>query len=76
MHVLAASYQGKKLNSPNDIIVVPGEEPGGDAGGSFIFTDPHYGLLEGLGGPAAQEQPCRGVYLITPGRCGARPAGR
>jgi gluconolactonase len=52
-------YQGKRLNSPNDLIVA--------RDGSILFTDPHYGLLEGLGGPAEAELSFRGVYRIPPG---------
>ena len=36
LEVLADSFEGKKLNSPNDIIQT------GD--GSYIFNDPHYGF--------------------------------
>ena len=60
IEVLATHYQGKCLNSPNDIIVTHD--------GAIIFTDPHYGLEEGLGGPAEQEQPHRGVYRLIPGQ--------
>ena len=35
--VLADSYQGKKLNSPNDVVV--------KSDGSIWFTDPPFGLL-------------------------------
>ncbi|HEX2619051.1 MAG TPA: SMP-30/gluconolactonase/LRE family protein [Phototrophicaceae bacterium] len=59
IEVLATHYRGKRLNSPNDVIVT--------RDGSVIFTDPHYGLLEGLGGPAQQEQQHRGVYRLAPG---------
>lgn len=59
IEVLASHYRGKRLNSPNDVIVA------GD--GSILFSDPHYGLMEGLGGPAEQEQSCRGVYRLAPG---------
>jgi gluconolactonase len=52
-------YQGKRLNSPNDLIVA--------RDGSILFTDPHYGLLDGLGGPGEQELAFRGVYRIAPG---------
>jgi gluconolactonase len=52
-------YQGKRLNSPNDLVVA--------ADGSILFTDPHYGLLEGLGGPGEQELTFSGVYRIAPG---------
>ncbi len=57
--VLAERYQGKRLNSPNDIVVM--------RDGSLIFTDPHYGLLPGLGGPAEAELSFRGVYRLAPG---------
>ena len=52
-------YQGKRLNSPNDLVVAHD--------GSILFTDPHFGLLEGLGGPAEAELTIRGVYRIAPG---------
>jgi gluconolactonase len=52
-------YQGKRLNSPNDLVVA--------RDGSILFTDPHYGLLAGLGGPAEAELSFRGVYRIVPG---------
>lgn len=35
-NVLAKEYQGKRLNSPNDLIV--------DSRGQYYFTDPDYGL--------------------------------
>lgn len=57
-HTLAATFQGKKLNSPNDVIVAPD--------GSIIFTDPIYGLRAGNGGPADQELDFEGVYRIRP----------
>lgn len=59
MEVVASQYHGKRLNSPNDIIVA--------SDGSLIFSDPHYGLTAGMGGPGEQEQPCRGVYRLAPG---------
>jgi gluconolactonase len=58
LEVVAESYMGKRLNSPNDAIVA--------SDGAIIFTDPHYGLLEGLGGPAEQEQAHKGVYHVAP----------
>jgi gluconolactonase len=59
IRAIATHYQGKRLNSPNDVIVA--------SDGAVIFSDPHYGLMEGLGGPAAQELPFRGVYRLAPG---------
>jgi gluconolactonase len=52
-------YGGKRLNAPNDLVV--------SADGSILFTDPHYGLNEGFGGPGDQEQPVRGVYRLPAG---------
>lgn len=56
--VLADSYQGKRLNSPNDVVV--------KSDGSIWFTDPHYGIMTNYEGYAAeQELPCH-VYRIDP----------
>jgi gluconolactonase len=59
LQTVADTYGGRRLNAPNDVVVAPD--------GSLVFTDPHYGLGEGFGGPAEQEQPVRGVYRIPPG---------
>lgn len=40
------SYEGKRLNSPNDLVFLPD--------GSFFFTDPPYGLKGGDADPAKQ----------------------
>lgn len=56
--VIADGYQGKPLNSPNDVIVAPD--------GAVWFTDPHYGIgtdYEGFKSP--QELPCQ-VYRVDP----------
>jgi len=50
---LVDRYQGKKLNSPNDIVV--------KSNGIIYFTDPPYGIK-----PEEQEQPCNGVYRLLP----------
>src|SRR3989441_1440693 len=58
--VIAESYNGKRLNSPNDVAAHPD--------GSYWFTDPPYGrsLYEGQPGP--RELPT-GVYRVdTSGR--------
>lgn len=60
LEVLASHYRYKRLNSPNDVIVA--------SDGSVIFTDPPYGLNEGLGGPAKAELDFKGVYRIAPGK--------
>lgn len=46
-------YQGKRLNSPNDVIVTKG--------GDILFTDPPYGLPQVLRDPN-KELPFQGVY--------------
>ncbi|MBD8893234.1 SMP-30/gluconolactonase/LRE family protein [Roseibium litorale] len=57
--VLADSYQGKRLNSPNDVIV--------QANGAIWFTDPTYGILSDYEGYAADpEQSARNVFRIDP----------
>jgi gluconolactonase len=58
IEILASHFQGKKLNSPNDIVV--------SKDGSILFTDPIYGLRLGMGGPADQELSIQGVYRIDP----------
>ncbi|KAF0172175.1 MAG: gnl1 [Rhodobacteraceae bacterium] len=55
--VLADSYQGKRLNSPNDVVV--------HSDGSIWFTDPTYGILSDYEGyQTTPEQPVRGVYRV------------
>ncbi len=54
--VLADAYDGRPLNSPNDITCGPD--------GSLWFTDPDFGISgDWEGAPAAAEQP-HGVYRI------------
>ena len=56
--VLADGYQGKRFNSPNDVVV--------KSDNSVWFTDPHYGIMTDYEGyRATQEQPCR-VYRLDP----------
>jgi gluconolactonase len=50
---LAERYRGKRLNSPNDVVV--------KSDGTIYFTDPPYGVE-----PEEREQPCNGVYRILP----------
>ncbi|MGX1500353.1 gluconolactonase [Labrenzia sp. MBR-25] len=57
--VLADRYQGKRLNSPNDVIV--------QSTGAIWFTDPTYGILSDYEGFLAEpEQTARNVYRIDP----------
>ncbi len=56
--VLADSFDGKPLNSPNDLIAA------GD--GSIWFSDPHYGIMTDYEGfRAPQELPCN-LYRLDP----------
>ena len=57
--VLASHYQGKELNSPNDIIV--------HSDGSIYFSDPTYGRWAGFGIERECDLDFRGVYRIPPG---------
>ncbi|MEL7462420.1 MAG: isochorismatase family protein [Pseudomonadota bacterium] len=57
--VLASHFEGKELNSPNDIIV--------RSDGSIYFTDPTYGRMEHFGVPRPVQQGFQGVYRLPPG---------
>lgn len=48
---LAEHYEGRRLNSPNDVVV--------RSDGIVYFTDPPYGIE-----PEQREQPCNGVYRV------------
>jgi gluconolactonase len=52
---LASTYGGKKLNSPNDIVV--------RSDGSIFFTDPDFNIPFGQ----KRELSFKGIYRITPG---------
>ena len=56
--VLASHWQGKELNSPNDVVVT--------ADGSIIFTDPPYGRWPGFGVEREQELDFCGVFRVSP----------
>ncbi len=53
--VLASSYHGKRLNSPNDAVF--------HSSGALYFTDPPYGLEKNWDDPARELDFC-GVYRI------------
>lgn len=56
--VIADSFDGRPLNSPNDVVVAKD--------GAIWFSDPHYGIMtdyEGFKSP--QELPCQ-VYRVDP----------
>lgn len=52
--VIAERYQGRRLNSPNDVVVADD--------GSIYFTDPPYGLPNQSEG---RELPFNGVFRVT-----------
>jgi gluconolactonase len=54
--ILADSYEGKKLNSPNDLVYAPD--------GSLYFTDPPYGLRKQNDSDPEKELKVNGVYRI------------
>jgi gluconolactonase len=57
--VLASHYEGKELNSPNDVIV--------HSSGAIYFSDPTYGRMPVFGIEREQELDFQGVYRIPPG---------
>ena len=52
---VAGEYDGKKLNSPNDLFLT--------AGGDLYFTDPSYGFEKGNRDPK-KELPYQGLYKM------------
>jgi gluconolactonase len=54
--VVADRYEGKRFNSPNDIVV--------KSNGDIYFTDPPYGLPKGVEDPA-KELAFQGVYRVS-----------
>jgi len=54
---LADSYQGKRLNSPNDLVM--------HSSGDIYFTDPPYGLPDNVN-DSRKEIDFQGVYKVTP----------
>ncbi len=57
--ILADNYQGKKLNSPNDLVL--------RSDGTLFFTDPPYGLPMAFN-DARKETPHSGVYAVVNGQ--------
>ena len=56
--VIADAFGGKRLNSPNDVIVANDD--------AIWFSDPHYGIMTDYEGTKAeQELPCA-VYRVSP----------
>src|SRR5256714_11090502 len=55
---LASHYEGKELNSPNDVIVAND--------GSIYFSDPWYGRMPVFGIERERELGFQGVYRLAP----------
>lgn len=53
---LATNYQGKRFNSPNDLVIA--------RSGVIYFTDPPYGMKKGN----TQDAPYHGVYAFHPAK--------
>lgn len=58
IEVLAGYYDGRELNSPNDIVV--------QRDGTIYFTDPTSGRSPRWGVPREPELPYKGVYKLDP----------
>lgn len=56
--VLCSHFEGKELNSPNDICV--------KSDGSIYFTDPTYGRMPHFGIERPKHQGFQGVYMLRP----------
>jgi gluconolactonase len=61
--VIADNWQGKRLNSPNDVVV--------KSDGSIWFTDPPYGILSDLEGNKAESEIGRNQVYRVDGQVGA-----
>jgi gluconolactonase len=55
VETVAERFEGRRLNSPNDIIATPG--------GLVLFTDPPYGVPR----PEDKELPFQAVFALEPG---------
>jgi gluconolactonase len=54
------NYQGKRLNSPNDLVFA--------RDGSLWFTDPPFGLFNGMDKDPAKQLPYNGVFRYADGK--------
>lgn len=57
--VMASHFEGRELNSPNDICV--------RSDGAVFFTDPTYGRMDHYGVKRPLQQGFQGVYMLPPG---------
>jgi gluconolactonase len=57
---VVSDYQGKRLNSPNDLVFA--------RDGALWFTDPPFGLFNGMDKDPAKELPFNGVFRYADGK--------
>jgi gluconolactonase len=55
---VASHFEGKELNSPNDVVVA--------SSGTTYFSDPTYGRMPGFGIELEQDLSFQGVYRVEP----------
>ena len=60
IHPFLSTYRGKRLNSPNDLVFA--------RDGSLWFTDPPFGLFNGMDKDPAKELPFNGVFRYAGGK--------
>ena len=60
--VLASHFEGKELNSPNDVCV--------HSSGAIYFSDPWYGRMPGFGVERPRQLGFQGVYRVRPDGAG------
>lgn len=63
--VLASHFEGKELNSPNDLCV--------RSDGSIYFSDPWFGRMPHYGVERPRQLGWQGVFRIKPGQAGGEP---
>jgi len=63
--VLASHFEGRELNSPNDLCV--------RSDGAIYFTDPWYGRMDGVGVERPRELGWQGVFMIPSGSTSMEP---
>lgn len=63
--VLVTHFEGKELNSPNDVCV--------RSDGSIYFSDPWYGRMPVYGVERPRQLGWQGVFRIRPGQLGGEP---
>ncbi len=56
--ILADRFEGKRLNSPNDVVV--------KSDGTIWFSDPHYGIKLDYEGERAEQELACNVYRLDP----------